>query len=57
VAAGYPNVLKGSREYPGIYQKTLTKYMAEMSRDELKEMEAVRAEWQESGPPLDVQLR
>jgi len=57
VGAEYPNVQKGSHEYPGIYQKTLTKYIAEMSKEELKEMAVVRADWQESGPPLDVQLQ
>lgn len=57
VAAKYPDVERGSKEYPGLFQKSLTGYMQNMGGEELKRMEGIRAEWQETGPPPDVQQR
>lgn len=52
-----PEVEKGHPAYPGYFQKALTTVMDELTEDEMEEMEAVRAEWQISGPPIDVRLR
>lgn len=52
-----PEVEKGSSEYPGLFQKSVSKYIRNLSADELNEMETTRKEWQENGPPRDVQLK
>ena len=52
-----PDVEKGGKEYPGLFQKGLTEYMGGMRKSELAEMEKVRAEWQEARPPRDIQLK
>ncbi len=57
VKAMNPDVEKGDKGYPGHFQKALTAIMEELTDEELEEMEATRAEWQKSGPPIDVQLK
>ena len=57
VAEKHPDVERGSKEYPGLFQKSLTGYIKNMGGEELKKMEEIRAEWQENGPPPDVQQR
>lgn len=52
-----PNLPKGDKAYPGIYQQAVTQYMAQMSQEERKEMEEVLEDWQSGSPPLDVQLK
>lgn len=52
-----PDMEKGDKAYPGHFQKALTIMMKDMSSEELEEMEATRAEWQEAGPPIDVRLK
>jgi len=52
-----PNLPKGDKSYPGLYQQAVTQYMSQMSKEERKEMEEVLEEWQSQGPPLDVRLK
>ena len=47
----HPDLVKGDKAYPGIYQQTVTEYMDSMSEDEKTEMEQLLAEWQSEGPP------
>jgi hypothetical protein len=57
VAAKDPDVPRGAKSYPGLFQHALTEYMADLSAEELEEMEQTRQEWQSSGPPIDVRLK
>ena len=57
VLADYPDMEKGDKSYPGCFQKSVTKYISELSSEETEEMEKVRTEWQNSGPPLEVRLK
>jgi len=57
VESTHPDIPKGNKEYPGLFQKAVTEYVREMSDQEAREMEQIRMEWQDSGPPEDVQLR
>jgi hypothetical protein len=52
-----PDAQSGDQTYPGKFQKVLTKLMDGLSEQERSEYEKVREEWQEKGPPMDVQLR
>src|ERR1700716_760157 len=52
----YPGKFQGDQTYPGKFQKVLTKLMDGLSEQERSEYEKVREEWQEKGPPMDVQL-
>jgi len=52
-----PNIKKGDKEYPGVFQKSLTEYMSGMNDEEKEEMERKRTEWQESGPPMDIRIK
>jgi len=52
-----PNLPKGDKAYPGLYQQAVTEYMTQMSEEEKAEMEEVLEDWQSSGPPMDVRLR
>lgn len=55
--AHHPDVQKGNKEYPGLFQKAVSEYLQEMPESEAAEMERIRSEWQEKGPPEDMQLR
>ena len=55
--ADSPDVQKGARNYPGIFQKALSQYIEGMDKAEEDETKIIQKEWQERGPPLDVQLR
>jgi len=57
VLADHPNIEKGDKSYPGCFQKSVTKYISELSLEERKEMEKIQTEWQNSGPPLEVWLK
>ena len=48
---------KGDTNYPGEFQKALSIYMRRMSDEEKANFEKIREEWQEKGPPLDIQLK
>ena len=52
-----PDVQKGDKAYPGLFQQALTELKNSLSRDELDEVETTAKEWQEAGPPMDVRLR
>jgi len=54
---GNPDVQKGARNYPGLFQKALSRYMEGMEKTEMEEMEHILTEWQASGPPTDVRLK
>lgn len=57
VKAQDPDIEKGDKAYPGQFQRALTSIMDAMSPEDLAEMETVRAEWQETGAPIDVRLK
>jgi hypothetical protein len=57
VAEKNPDVPRGDKSFPGLFQHALTAYMADLSPEELEEMEQTRQEWQSSGPPIDVRLK
>jgi signal recognition particle subunit SEC65 len=52
-----PDIEKGDKRYPGHFQKALTRIMEDLTDEEMEEMEAVRDEWQATGPPIDVRLK
>jgi signal recognition particle subunit SEC65 len=52
-----PDIEKGDKAYPGLFQKSLTRYMEGMEKSEEEELQKIRKEWQDSGPPVDVQLK
>ena len=52
-----PDVKKGDKDYPGLFQQSLTVCMKGLTEDELEEFEKTRKEWQEIGPPMDVRLK
>jgi hypothetical protein len=57
ISANNPDVKKGDKSYPGLFQHAVTQCLKDLTDEEKTEMEKVRDEWQASGPPLDVQLR
>jgi signal recognition particle subunit SEC65 len=52
-----PDVEKGDKTYPGYFQKALTSLMNKLTAEEMDEMERIREEWQNIGPPIDVRLK
>lgn len=52
-----PDAQSGDQTYPGKFQKVLTNFMDGLTEQERSEYEKVQEEWQEKGPPMDVQLR
>lgn len=57
VVAADPDVEKGDKTYPGHFQKGLTSVMNALTKEEMEEMERIREEWQNVGPPIDVRLK
>ena len=57
VSAEHPNIEKGDKSYPGCFQRSVTKYISELGPEEREEMEKIRMEWQNRGPPVEVRLR
>jgi hypothetical protein len=57
ITSNHPELQKGDKAYPGIYQKAVTEYMTNMSVEETQEMEELLAEWQAEGPPLEIRLK
>jgi hypothetical protein len=57
VATVAPDVQKGDKQYPGHFQKALTDLKNSMSAEEMEEMEKIRDEWQNVGPPIDIRLK
>ena len=57
VSTAHPDIEKGDKKYPGYFQKAVTKHISEMTKVETDEMGRIRDEWQNKGPPLDVQLK
>lgn len=57
ITAEHPDLHRGDKSYPGIYQQTVSKYMKNMSQEETQEMQEMQEEWQAEGPPLDVRLK
>jgi uncharacterized protein len=57
ITASHPDLNKGDKSYPGIYQQAVSEYMRNMSDEERQEMQELLEEWQAEGPPLDVRLK
>jgi len=57
ITSKHPGLQKGDKAYPGIYQKAVTEFMTNMTKEETQEMEELLEEWQAEGPPLDVRLK
>ena len=57
VVAANPEVEKGDKNYPGHFQKGLTAIMKALTTEEMEDMERIREEWQNAGPPIDVRLK
>lgn len=53
----HPDLQRGDKTFPGIYQKAVTEYMKNMSDEENQEMQELLDEWQAEGPPLDIRLK
>lgn len=53
----HPDLHKGNKTYPGVYQQTVTQLMSQMSDEEMKSMQEQLAEWQADGPPLDLRIK
>jgi len=52
-----PDVKKGDKDYPGLFQQALTLCMTGLTDDEVEDLEKTRKDWQNIGPPMDVRLR
>jgi hypothetical protein len=52
-----PDIEKEDKTYPGHFQKALTSLMKDLTDEKLEDMEVIQAEWQETGPPIDVRLK
>ena len=57
MASKYPNMARGDKAYPGLYQRELSELMARMSLEDKAEMQEVQAEWEAIALPIDVRLR
>jgi hypothetical protein len=57
ISSQHPDLHKGDKSYPGIYQQAVTEVMRNMSDEDTQEMRELQAEWQAEGPPLDVRLK
>jgi uncharacterized protein len=57
IASSHPDLNRGDKSYPGIYQQAVSEYMRNMSDEERQEMQELLEEWQAEGPPLDVRLK
>jgi hypothetical protein len=57
ITSKHPDLHKGDKSYPGIYQKVVSELMKNMSEEETQEMQEMLEEWQAEGPPLDVRLK
>jgi signal recognition particle subunit SEC65 len=57
ITSQHPDLHRGDKTYPGIYQQAVTEYMTNMSDEETQEMQELLEEWQAEGPPLDVRLK
>jgi len=44
IAARHPDLHKGDKQYPGIYQQTVTEFMANQSDEEKQEMQDILEE-------------
>lgn len=53
----HPDLHKGDKTYPGIYQQAVTELMSQMSDEETTRMQELLAEWQTDGPPLDLRIK
>jgi hypothetical protein len=52
-----PDTQRGTRDYPGMYQRGLTEVMQGLTDEEMETVEKTKEEWQENGPPIDVRLK
>lgn len=57
ITSEHPDLHRGDKTYPGIYQQAVTEFMQHMSDEDTQEMEELREQWQAEGPPLDVRLK
>jgi hypothetical protein len=57
IKSSHPDLHRGDKSYPGIYQQAVTELMRNMSDEENQEMQELLEEWQAEGPPLDVRLK
>lgn len=57
ITTQHPDLHRGDKTYPGIYQQAVTEFMRNMSEEEIQEMQDLLEEWQAEGPPLDVRLK
>ena len=57
MASKYPDMARGDKAYPGLYQRELSEIMARMSAEDMAEMQELQAEWEANAPPIDVRLR
>jgi len=57
ITSSYPDLHRGDKSYPGIYQQAVSEYMRNMSDEERQEMQELLEEWQAEGPPIDVRLK
>ena len=53
----HPGLEKGKPNYPRLFQKAVSDYMKTMLPEERAAMEDTWQQWQETGPPEDVQLK
>ena len=57
VLVQHPDVEKGNKSYPGLFQKAVTEYIGGLGEDEKAEFEKIKEEWQTRSPPREVQLK
>lgn len=57
IKANNPDLRKGDKTYPGIYQQAVMEFMSQMTEEEERNMQSVLEQWQSEGPPMDVRLK
>ena len=57
IKSTHPNVEKGDRTYPGLYQKCLTTYMNGLDSEDRKSLEGQMERWQREGPPMELRTK
>ena len=57
IKSTHPNLEKGDKTYPGLYQKCLTVYMNGLDSEDKKALEGEMERWQREGPPMELRIK
>jgi hypothetical protein len=57
IRATHPDLEKGHKTYPGLYQKCLTTYMNGLDPEDRRLLEGEMEKWQKDGPPMELRTK